>query len=80
MDDKPQVVALNKIDTLDDELIAALVGELEEASGAEVIPVSAAAGTGVDWARDRLLGAIGNAATRVGADDQGEDEVEWSPV
>lgn len=80
LDDKPQVVALNKIDTLDDELIAALVGELEEASGAEVIPVSAAAGTGVDWALDRLLDAIGDAATSVGIDDGGEDEVEWSPV
>ena len=78
--DKPVVVALNKIDTLDDELIAALVAELEEASGADVVPLSGAAGTGVDWVLDRLLDAIGDGAAPVGADDEGEDEVEWSPV
>ena len=78
--DKPQVLALNKIDTLDDELIAALARELEEASGAEVIPISAAAGTGLDWALDRLLEAIGPTAAVVGADDDGADAIEWSPL
>ncbi|MEO5494376.1 MAG: GTPase ObgE [Sphingomonas sp.] len=77
--DKKVVVALNKIDTLDDELIAALSGELEEASGAEVIPISGAAGTGVDWVLDKLLEAIGDHA-KVSADDDGEDAIEWSPV
>jgi Fe2+ transport system protein B len=38
------IVALNKIDMLDDELIAALSAELEEESGAEVIPISGASG------------------------------------
>jgi GTP-binding protein len=78
--DKPHVVALNKIDTLDDELIAALSAELEEASGSPVIPVSAAAGTGVDWALDRLLEAIGPDAAAIAADDEGEDAIEWSPL
>jgi GTP-binding protein len=78
--EKPQVLALNKIDTLDDELIEALVRELEEASGAQVIPISAAAGTGLDWALDELLEAIGPEAKMVGADDQGADAIEWSPV
>ncbi|HEX4695815.1 GTPase ObgE [Sphingomonas sp.] len=80
LDEKPVVVALNKIDTLDDELIAALSAELEEASGAEVIPISGASGVGVDWALDRLLDAIGPAQGAVAADDQGEDAIEWSPV
>jgi GTP-binding protein len=78
--DKPVIVALNKIDTLDDELIAALSAELEEASGAPVIPLSGAAGTGVDWVLDKLLEAIGPEAARVSADDDGEDAIEWSPV
>ncbi|WP_294198627.1 GTPase ObgE [uncultured Sphingomonas sp.] len=79
LDEKPVVVALNKIDTLDDELIAALSAELEEASGAEVIPISGASGVGVDWALDRLLEAIPTAERPV--DDDGEEqEVEWSPV
>ena len=80
LDDKPVVVALNKIDTLDDELIAELSAELEEASGAEVVPLSGASGTGVDWALDRLLEAIGPGGTEGIADDDPEEEVEWSPV
>ena len=78
--DKKVIVALNKIDTLDDELIAALSAELEEASGAEVIPISGAAGTGLDWVLDKLLEAIGPQGRGVSPDDQGEDEIEWSPI
>ncbi|MFZ5749113.1 MAG: GTPase ObgE [Pseudomonadota bacterium] len=80
--DKQVVVALNKIDMLDDELIAALSAELEEASGAEVIPISGASGTGVDWVLDRLIEAIGpeEPARTVSDDDEGEDAVEWSPI
>jgi GTPase len=77
--DKAVVVALNKIDTLDDELIAALSAELKEASGAEVIPLSGAAGTGLDWVLDKLLEAVGPSADAVGTDDEG-DPIEWSPV
>jgi GTP-binding protein len=78
--DKPVVVALNKIDTLDDELIAALSAELEEASGHPVIPLSGASGVGLDWALDRLLEAIGPEKKSVDDDDEGEDAIEWSPV
>jgi len=78
--DKRVIVALNKIDTLDDELIAALSAELEEASGSEVIPISGASGVGVDWALDKLLEAIGPEPGAVGDDDEGEDAIEWSPV
>jgi GTP-binding protein len=77
---KPVVVALNKIDTLDDELIAALSAELAEASGAPVIPISGAAGTGVDWVLDKLIEAIGPTHGTVADDDAGEDTIEWSPV
>ena len=81
LDEKPVVVALNKIDTLDDELVAALSAELEEASGAEVIPLSGVGGTGVDWVLDRLLDAIGPAPGAPVVDEDGEeDAVEWSPV
>ena len=80
LEDKPVVVALNKIDTLDDELIEALSAELQEASGAEVLPISGASGTGVDWVLDKLLEAIGPDHARVSEDDEGEEPVEWSPV
>ena len=78
--DKPVVVALNKIDTLDDELIAALSAELEEASGGEVIPISGVSGIGVDWVLDKLLEIIGPEPGKVAEDDEGEDAIEWSPV
>lgn len=78
--DKKIIIALNKIDTLDDELIAALSAELEDASGAEVIAISGAAGIGVDWALDKLLEAIGPDHARVSDDDEGAEEVEWSPI
>ncbi len=77
--DKPVVVALNKIDTLDDELIAALSAELAEASGADVVPISGAGGTGLDWVLDRLTAEAGQ-GQGVPADDEGEDAVEWSPL
>jgi GTPase len=80
LDEKPTVVALNKIDTLDDELVAALCAELEDASGAEVIPISAASGTGLDWVLDRLLESVVPGTVSVGDEDDGEDAVEWSPV
>jgi len=80
LSDKPHVIALNKIDTLDDELIAALSAELAEASGADVIPLSGAAGTGVDWVLDRLLEIIGPGPEAVPDGDEGEDEISWSPL
>jgi GTP-binding protein len=78
--EKPVVVALNKIDTLDDELIAALSAELEEASGGPVIPISGASGVGVDWALDKLLEEIGTDHDQVSDDDEGEEAIEWSPI
>ena len=78
--DKPVVVALNKIDTLDDELIEALSKELADASGADVIPISGVSGTGVDWVLDTLIEQIGPNHDGVPADDEGEDAIEWSPV
>jgi GTP-binding protein len=80
LDEKPFVIGLNKIDMLDEELIAALKAELEQASGATVYPLSGAARTGVETVLDRLLEAIGPEAARVSDDDEGEDLVEWSPI
>jgi GTP-binding protein len=79
--DKKVIVALNKADTLDAELIAALSAELAEASGAEVFPLSGATSFGMEAVLDRMIEAIGPAERRaVEPTDEGEDEVEWSPL
>ena len=83
LDEKPVVVALNKIDTLDDELIAALQGELEEASGAEVFAMSGVSGAGVDAVLDRLLAEIpSKEAAAEAAATVGEPgaPATWSPI
>ncbi|MFH7269830.1 hypothetical protein ACHWGQ_29555, partial [Klebsiella pneumoniae] len=59
--DKKVIVALNKIDMLDPELIAALSAELAEASGAEVMAISGASGAGIEAVLDQLIEAIGPA-------------------
>ena len=74
---KPVILALNKIDTLDDELSAALVAELAAASGQEVLATSAAAGTGLEAVLDRLLDRIHRQEV---ADDDPSETIEWTPL
>ncbi len=78
--DKPVVVALNKVDTLDEELIAALKAELEEASGYPVMALSGASGEGVGAVLDKLLEAIGPVAPAADHRDDDDDEGAWSPL
>lgn len=78
--DKPVVVALNKVDTLDEELIAALKAELEEASGYPVMALSGASGEGVGAVLDKLLEAIGPVAPAADHRDDADDEGAWSPL
>jgi GTP-binding protein len=74
---KPVVLALNKVDTLDDELIAALSGELAEASGGKVYPISAAAGIGIEPVLDALIERL----QRQKVEDEGPAEaIDWSPI
>jgi GTP-binding protein len=76
LDDKTEVIALNKVDLLDAELTAALVAELHAESGSRVFPVSGATGEGVEKVLDALLHGIGNLA----AEESEEDEGDWSPL
>ena len=75
LDDKPEVIALNKIDTLDAELTAALAAELEDASGGKVFPVSGATGEGVEAVLNAVVGHIGRIA-----EENVEEEKGWSPL
>ncbi len=75
LDDKPEVIALNKTDTIDAEMSAALAAELEQASGAKVFPVSGATGAGVEAVLDALVGRLGRLA-----EEEAVEEKDWSPL
>ena len=73
--DKPELIALNKVDTIDEELQAALAAELEAASGSRVFPVSGATGAGVDAVLDALVEHLGRQGAEAATEASG-----WSPL
>jgi len=78
--DKPEVIGLNKIDALDAKTVETLRKKLVKASGAEVLPLSGAAGTGIETVLDRLIEAIGPAQTTAETRESDDGETEWSPI
>jgi GTP-binding protein len=72
--DKPEIVALNKIDALDPKDVTKLAKKLAKASGQEPLLLSGAAGTGVDEALDQLVKALGP------VEKKADEAEEWSPV
>jgi GTPase len=77
LDSKPEVIALNKIDTIDAELADVLAAELRSESGASVIPVSGATGEGVESVLDAIVERIGRLASEA---SEGAIEGDWSPL
>ena len=90
LEDKPRIVALNKLDLADAELAEAFGDELKAAGADAVYPVSAATGAGVEALLDAVLGylpevtALENDSSGAAeeADGEGEDEGDatWSPI
>ncbi len=79
LEDKPQIVALNKGDLLDSELMADIAAQLEAAGAIEVISISGATGQGVDRILDRVIAALpekSSVETSRGDDGKGA----WSPI
>ena len=70
------MLALNKSDTLDEELIAALSDELEAEAGVRPLPLSGATGAGVEAVLDALLPHIAAAKQA----DLEETQRDWSPL
>ncbi|HJO86748.1 MAG TPA: GTPase, partial [Rhodospirillales bacterium] len=58
LNEKLEVVALNKIDALTDDMIAEKSAELSAAAGQEVLTISGVAGMGVEQALRRLSEAV----------------------
>lgn len=79
--DKPEVIALNKIDALELAEAKKIATKLRRASGAEVMLLSSAAGTGLEPVLDRLVSVIGpaEAAPAQGEPKAGEEPA-WSPI
>jgi GTPase len=77
LDEKAQVVALNKIDAVDPKQVTKLRKKLEKASGAEVMLLSGASGEGLDAVLDHLFALVEPAAE---ADEDATGSDTWSPI
>jgi GTP-binding protein len=75
LEEKPEIVALNKSDTLDDELLDALAKELEAESGQKPFILSGATGNGAGAAMDAII-------THLDAESSSAEQIEgdWSPL
>ncbi len=82
LDEKPRLVALNKIDLVDAELVEAFSAELVGAGAARVFPISGATGKGIEALLDAVTGYLPAATVTERPDGEREaaDEQDWSPL
>ena len=83
LDEKPRLIALNKVDLADAELVEGFAEELQAAGAGEVFPVSGATGQGIDALLDAVLAYLPAATSTERPSGEVEDEGEakpWSPV
>ncbi|MXO58015.1 GTPase ObgE [Altererythrobacter salegens] len=82
--DKPQLIALNKIDLADAELAAGFAAELEAAGADRVFPISGATGAGIEALLDAVLTHLPERTAteqpHQDDDEEGEAPGEWSPI
>jgi GTP-binding protein len=82
LDEKPRLIALNKIDLVDTELVKAFTKELKAAGAKKVFPISGATGKGMD----KLLNAIierlpaATATERPQGEREEAETATWSPL
>jgi GTP-binding protein len=82
LDAKPRLIALNKIDLVDAELVRAFSRELLEAGATRVFPISGATGKGMDALLDAVLDHLPAATITerpTGEVEDAEDHKPWSP-
>ena len=78
--DKPQVIALNKIDAVDAKTVTKLKKKLEKKSGSEVMLLSGASGEGLEAVLDKLLEAVGPAPDEALEGEAEGETTPWSPI
>jgi GTP-binding protein len=79
LEDKAVVVALNKVDTIDAELIEALTAELQAASDGPVMALSAAGGIGLEPVLDALASYLDEDKAAEHEEAEPSDKA-WSPL
>ncbi|MBX7532313.1 GTPase ObgE [Qipengyuania sp. 1XM1-15A] len=85
LSDKPQLVALNKLDLADEELGEAFAKELLEAGADKVFSISGATGEGIEELLDAVLGYLPDRTsteTKAAEVESTEEDGtgEWSPI
>ncbi|WP_298336985.1 GTPase ObgE [uncultured Erythrobacter sp.] len=84
LEDKPQLVALNKLDLADAELAEAFSEELLRAGADKVFTVSGASGEGIEGLLDAVLAYLPERTSTetkaVEVEETAEDGGEWSPI
>nr|WP_298926151.1 GTPase ObgE [uncultured Erythrobacter sp.] len=84
LEDKPQLIALNKLDLADAELGEAFAKELMAAGAEKVFAISGATGEGVAELMDAVLGYLPDQTSTetntVEVEDEDETAGEWSPI
>jgi len=81
LEDKPQLLALNKGDLLGDELMKDIARDLRKAGAGKVFIISGATGAGVDTLLDAALELIGDVkAAETGEDEEAGEDKPWSPI
>jgi GTP-binding protein len=78
LSDKPEIIALSKADLLEDKDRSKLLGKLEKATGAQVFPISAPLGEGIEPLLDKVVETLGSASEP--EREQAEAERRWSPL
>jgi len=83
LDEKPRLIALNKIDLVDKELVRAFTSELKQAGAKKVYPISGATGEGMDALLDAVLEHLPAATVTerpAGEVESAAEEKPWSPL
>ncbi|KRA84245.1 GTPase ObgE [Altererythrobacter sp. Root672] len=84
LEDKPRLIALNKIDLADAELVEAFAAELRDAGADRVFPISGATGAGfdrlLDAALDYLPARTSTENPNIAQSEDDEPEADWSPL
>ena len=80
--DKPRLIVLNKIDTVDAELVKAFSKELRQAGARKVFAISGASGKGLPQLLNAVIDHLPSATvTERPAGEREEDETaDWSPI